>query len=72
MARIDEVVERVLREEPHLTRAEAIRFVAMGRDKSRKKRQAGKNNQLSRGRNKKGKEPKGRIRTVSGGAVSPR
>jgi len=72
MARIDNVVEGVLKENPHLTRAEAIRFVTMQRDKIRSMKLSKNKKRQAQERRRKGKPPKGSIKTVSGELVSPK
>ena len=72
MAGIDDAVERVLKENPHLTRAEGIRFVTMQRDKIRSKKVAKNKKKQAQERRRRGKPPKGSIKTVSGGLVSPK
>ncbi len=68
MTRIDDAVDKILKDEPHLTRLEAVKLLSNKNDKKlyeAKKKRAQK-------RKSKGKPAKGRIRVVSGGAVSPR
>jgi hypothetical protein len=70
MAEIDDDVERVLANEPHLTRAEDIKVVTKHFEIARAKKQCKKR---QRARKKgKNKPSKSSIRAVSGGAVSPR
>ncbi len=66
------VVENILGEDPHLTRNEAIKFFTTKRDNVRRQRQCEAKNQRTQEIRQKGKSPKGRIKTVSGVAVSPR
>lgn len=63
MTRIDDAVDKILKDEPHLTRLEAIKLLSNKNDKKRYQAKKIKS---------KGKPAKGRIRVVSGGAVSPR
>jgi len=66
--RIDDAVEKILKAEPQLTRLEAIKLLS---NKNDKKRYEAKKKRAQR-RKEKGKPAKGSVRTVSGGAVSPR
>lgn len=74
MAKADEAVEKVLKAEPHLTHAEAIQLVMMKRNRTRTEKAHEAKKQKARERTAKGKKPrrKGSLRTISGGAVSPR
>lgn len=72
MARIDKAVEKVLKKEPHLSRSEAIKVVIKQRERARIQRQYETKKLRAKERSKKGKQAKGGIKTVSGGAVSPR
>lgn len=68
MTRIDDAVDKILKDEPHLTRLEAVKLLS---NKNDKKRYEAKKKRAQR-RKEKGKPSKGSVRTVSGGAVSPR
>lgn len=70
--RIREKVEKILKNEPHLTYAEAIAVVMQKREKSRLEHIRREKRLRAKARRAKGKPYKGVIRTVSGGAVSPR
>lgn len=77
MTRIDDAVEKILKAEPQLTRLEAIKLISNKSDKNRtkklydaKKKRAQR--RKAKGKPAKGKPAKGSVRTVSGGAVSPR
>lgn len=72
MTRIDDAVDKVLKKEPHLTRAEAIKVVIEKHEKNRIKKQSEAKIKRAKKRREKGKPAKGIIKTVSGGAVSPR
>lgn len=72
MTRIDDAVDQILKKELHLTRAEAIKVVIEKREKNRIKKQYETKIKRAKERRKKGKPAKGSIKTVSGGAVSPR
>lgn len=67
---IDDAVERILANEPQLTRAEAVNVVAKEFEIARTKKQC-KKRQRAR-KNGKNRPSKSSIRAVSGGAVSPR
>lgn len=72
MTRIDDAVDQVLKKEPHLTRAEAIKVVIEKYEKNRIKKQSEAKIKRAKKRKEKGKPAKDSIKIVSGGAVSPR
>lgn len=69
---IDDAVEKVLKAEPQLTRLEAIKLISNKSDKNRTKKLYDAKKKRAQRRKIKGKPAKGSVRTVSGGAVSPR
>ena len=72
MSRVKDAVEKVLKAEPHLTYVEAIAVVMQKREKNRLEHIRREKRLRAKARRAKGKPYKGVIRTVSGGAVSPR
>ena len=74
MAGVDKAVEKVLKDEPHLTRAEAIKLVMMKGTKAWTEKSCETKKKRARERKAKGQTPKrkGSVRAVSGGAVSPK
>ncbi len=72
VTRIDDAVEKILKAEPQLTRLEAIKLISNKSDKNRTKKLYDAKKQRAQRRKAKGKPAKGSVRTVSGGAVSPR
>lgn len=72
VTRIDDAVEKVLKAEPQLTRLEAIKLISNKSDKNRTKKLYDAKKKPAQRRKTKGKPAKGSVRTVSGGAVSPR
>jgi len=74
MAGVDRAVEKILKAEPHLTHEEAVRLVMTKGNRARLEKAQAAKKRRTEDRKAKGKKPKGtgNVRTVSGGAVSPR
>ena len=72
MVKIEQAVEHLLANEPHLTRAEAIKFITSKADKKRSKKISKEKRKQTLKQLKKGKVPVKSVGTISGGKVSPK
>jgi hypothetical protein len=68
VTRIDDAVDKILKDEPHLTRLEAIKLLSNKNDKKRYEAKKKRAQEIK----SKSKPAKKSVRAVSGGAVSPR
>ena len=72
MSKINKAIEKLLLDEPHLTRSEAIRYITDKADKKRNKKISKEKRKQTIIKLSKGQEFVKSISTVSGGRVSPK
>lgn len=72
MTKIDRRVEAILKAQPHLTRAEAIKAALKERDGKKSRARSRHARSEGQKRRHRGEAPKTSVRTVSGGRFSPR